>query len=116
VKPTVIVLTDGEATDRNDLPRAARLLGKVAKVITVGIGSDINPKELALIAGSKHNVILTPSYKALHSKVQDVITGSCGKQHLLKIPNLFCSGIWRTVQSNLVLTLSRFTCLIFKYV
>lgn len=80
VDAIVIVITDGGATDAKKLPAAVKKLRKVAsRIIAVGIGSQVNEKQLALIGGGKQNVISTKSYAGLKKKVKEVVSGSCGK-------------------------------------
>lgn len=89
VAKVVILLTDGRQSqlpDGDDLQTAvAPLLSAGIRVFAVGIGKEIEEKELLLMVDRKDDAILVPSYDGLIERVRQLSIATCessGNVHL----------------------------------
>lgn len=91
VAKVVIVLTDGrqsKAPDGLDLEKAvAPLLSAGIRVFAVGIGKEVDEKELELIVDKKEDAILVPSYDGLAARVRQLSISTCESSGKFTITN-----------------------------
>jgi len=77
----MIVLTDGKQTQRGDVTpldvAAAPFKSMNVKVYTVGVGKNVDRKELEDIASAPENVIVSSSFKTLNEKIIDLRAAGC---------------------------------------
>lgn len=81
VAKVVIVLTDGRQSktpDGIDLQKAvAPLLSAGIRVFAVGIGKEVDEKELQLVVNKKEDAILVPSYDGLAERARQLSIATC---------------------------------------
>ena len=81
VAKVVVLLTDGrqsKAPDGLDLQKAAApLLSAGVRIFAVGIGSDVDKKELQLVVDKSDDVIVVPSYDGLATRVRQLSIATC---------------------------------------
>ena len=81
VAKVMVLLTDGrqsKAPDGLDLQKAAApLLSAGVRIFAVGIGSDIDKKELQLVVDKTDDVIVVPSYDGLATRVRQLSIAIC---------------------------------------
>ncbi|OWF43421.1 Collagen alpha-3(VI) chain [Mizuhopecten yessoensis] len=76
----LVVLTDGHSTDRNStLDEAEMLRNTSTKVITIGIGADIDASELTAIASDPSNAFTVPDFDALSGIQNSISAQACVK-------------------------------------
>nr|KAG5712283.1 hypothetical protein BaRGS_023862 [Batillaria attramentaria] len=85
-QPIVIILTDGQSSDRSETVHEAQLLkGTGAVVIAVGIGSNTNDYELRQIATDTQHVFNVRSFDFLFAIQQQILTEACGGLHQVTV-------------------------------
>ena len=81
VAKAVVLLTDGRqspAPDRTDLKEAAApLLSTGVRIFAVGIGNDVDKRELQLIVEKPEDVIVAESFDELALRVRQVSIATC---------------------------------------
>ncbi|XP_033728140.1 collagen alpha-3(VI) chain-like [Pecten maximus] len=78
VEDILVVLTDGHSTDRNStLDEAEMLHNTSTKVITIGIGADIDISELNAIASDPSNAFTVPDFDALAGIQNSISAQAC---------------------------------------
>ncbi|XP_059162207.1 uncharacterized protein LOC131945194 [Physella acuta] len=79
VTKVVITMTDGESNNvAQTKAEAQQLKAKGYKMISIGIGSQVNHDELTTLATSTNEMFLSPGYDVLHMLNEDILTRSCG--------------------------------------
>ncbi|XP_069108778.1 collagen alpha-3(VI) chain-like isoform X2 [Argopecten irradians] len=74
----LVVLTDGHSTDRNlTMDEAEMLHNTSTKVITIGIGADIDAVELSAIASEPSNAFTVPDFDALSGIEKAISAKAC---------------------------------------
>ncbi|XP_060067325.1 collagen alpha-4(VI) chain-like [Ylistrum balloti] len=74
----LVVLTDGRSTDRNSTMDEAEMLRNTStKVITIGIGADIDVSELNAIASDSSNAFTVPDFDALAGIQNSISAQAC---------------------------------------
>lgn len=81
VAKVMVLLTDGrqsKAPDGLDLQKAAApLLSAGVRIFAVGIGSEVDEKELQLVVDRTDDVIAVPSYDGLATRVRQLSIATC---------------------------------------
>lgn len=81
VAKVIVLLTDGrqsKAPDGLDLQKVAEpLLSAGVSIFAVGIGSEVDEKELQLVVDKTDDVILVPSYDGLATRVRQLSIATC---------------------------------------
>ncbi|KAK3604612.1 hypothetical protein CHS0354_027465, partial [Potamilus streckersoni] len=76
-----IVMTDGQSNDLSrTITEAHRLQQSGVKVVSVGIGSDLNQYELGNIASNRNDVHTVGSFDILHTIQADLKETACGNK------------------------------------
>lgn len=74
----IVVITDGESFSENETKAAALQARKLGIVIfAIGIGPNVNAKELRLIAGNTDHIYQVSSYEDLRSIADILINKTC---------------------------------------
>ncbi|XP_071081373.1 collagen alpha-4(VI) chain-like [Haliotis cracherodii] len=79
-RQVVIVMTDGQSQNILSTKEQGKLLhDRGVKVIAVGIGTGIRPRELNSIASDKQHVFMVAGFDALHTIEKELQQKSCNK-------------------------------------
>ncbi|KAL9966798.1 hypothetical protein ACROYT_G024919 [Oculina patagonica] len=92
VAKVMVLLTDGrqsKAPDGLDLKKAvAPLLTAGVRIFAVGIGSEVNEKELQLVVDRTDDVIAVPSYDGLATRVRQLSIATCESAEINACDNI----------------------------
>ena len=73
-----MVFTDGEATDRNEVPAASKKwLEDGVTLFAIGIGPDISHAGLKDIAGADERVLVAKNFEALGEMAKTLVKKVC---------------------------------------
>jgi len=76
VAPTLLIITDGRATDSDPVAEAEQLKGKGVVMFAIGVGSLVDDKYLIEITGNKDRVFSVASYQGLDNVLAKAILDS----------------------------------------
>ena len=75
-----MVFTDGEATDRKNVPAASQAWAKEGvTVFAIGIGSGISDKGLRAISGSEERAFVVDNFDAIGEMAKSLLKKVCVK-------------------------------------
>ncbi|CAH3124523.1 unnamed protein product [Pocillopora meandrina] len=96
VAKVVILVTDGRrsrAPDGVELQKAAKpVLSAGVRLFAVGIGTEVDEKELQLIVDRRDDVILVPSYNGLATRVRQLSLATCESSEIEACDNIMDVG------------------------
>lgn len=110
VAKVVILVTDGRqsrAPDGVELQKAVEpILSAGVRLFALGIGTEVNEKELQLIVERKDDVILVPSYDGLATRMRQLSIATCESSEIEACDNIMDVGF--VLDSSGSLTTSEF--------